>query len=343
MALQPGIVSLNVFAYPKGVDNTQRQQELLGQLLLGSPGQPISITAWSISGNVVTFTATNSLIAGQKVQLTGFGTSTFFNGKNVTVLANGLTDSAFTATFFHAPGSATENGTASPTTPLNIAITAYSITSNVITITAANNLTAGETVTLTGFPTSTFLNGVQLVVLSGPTGTQFTANFTHANASATEAGMANLSPFYIAGGLGINWFPMTSASGGTFIADTSESIPNNAVFESQGTTGYIYRWNRNSNTFQIYQSAGSTPAGTVSAPTITTTTGTPATLPIGVDGSNHLTQTAGATGILGVQAPTFTGTAQAAAPFSEFPDATAIPQAIIGDLIAFVAKFTKGV
>jgi len=48
-------------------------------------------------------------------------------------------------------------------------------------------------------------------------------------------------------------------------------------------------------------------AGTNTAPTITTTTGTPATLPVGVDGTGNLTQTSGASGIKGVQAPLFTG------------------------------------
>lgn len=343
MATQPGIVKLNVFAYPNGVDNTQRSQELTGQVTLGSPGEPISITAWAISGNIATFTATNTLIAGQTVQLTGFGTSTFFNGRNVVVLPTGLTGSAFTAFFQQAPGSATEAGKASPVTPLNIAITAWSITSNVVTFTAANTLAAGQTVTLSGFGTSTFFNGVQAVVSgTGLSGTSFRIPLTHGNGSGTEAGVANLSPFYVTGGLGINWFPMTSlTTGGTFIADTSATTPSNATFESQGTTGYVYRWNRTSNTLQIYQGAGATPAGTISAPTITTATGDPSTAPIGVVGG-ALAQTAGAAGITGVQAPVFTGTAQAAAALSEFPDATALPQAIINDLIVFVAKFPKG-
>ena len=57
-------------------------------------------------------------------------------------------------------------------------------------------------------------------------------------------------------------------------------------------------------------SAG-TPAGSVAAPTITTATGNPATAPIGVI-TGALAQTAGASGITGIQAPAFTGTPLAA-------------------------------
>ncbi len=68
-------------------------------------------------------------------------------------------------------------------------ITAWSIASNVLTLTAANTQSAGNVVTLSGFPTSTFLNGQIVTVLStGLSGTQFEANFTHANGGATESG-----------------------------------------------------------------------------------------------------------------------------------------------------------
>lgn len=73
------------------------------------------------------------------------------------------------------------------------AVTSYSITSNVITVeTATQNFTAGQTVSLSGFGTSTFLNSVQLVAsATGLTTTQFEAPYTHANTSATEAGFAS--------------------------------------------------------------------------------------------------------------------------------------------------------
>jgi hypothetical protein len=69
-----------------------------------------AITAWSITTNVATFTANNSLAVGQSVGLSGFGTSTFFNGTAVTVLPTGLSGTQFTANVTHANGSATEAG-----------------------------------------------------------------------------------------------------------------------------------------------------------------------------------------------------------------------------------------
>lgn len=69
-----------------------------------------------------------------------------------------------------------------------VATTAYSITSNVITIVGTNSLYNEEEVTLSGYGTSTFLNGQSVFVIAS-TGTSFTATFTHANVSlTTEAG-----------------------------------------------------------------------------------------------------------------------------------------------------------
>lgn len=76
------------------------------------PTGTVSITAWSITSNVVTFTASNSLVAGQTVDITGFPTSTFLNGFPMTVIATGLSGTQFEANLplAHANGSATESG-----------------------------------------------------------------------------------------------------------------------------------------------------------------------------------------------------------------------------------------
>lgn len=68
-------------------------------------------------------------------------------------------------------------------------VTAYSINGNVITVVANNTLASGggQSVTLDGFGTSTFLNGQILTTIS-VTPLMFTAAYTHANAAATEAG-----------------------------------------------------------------------------------------------------------------------------------------------------------
>ena len=79
-----------------------------------NPAPTITITAWSITSNVATFTAANSLPVGKNVMLSGFGTSTFFNDQQVVILAAGLSGTQFLATFYHADGSATESGAGAP-------------------------------------------------------------------------------------------------------------------------------------------------------------------------------------------------------------------------------------
>jgi hypothetical protein len=75
----------------------------------------ISISGWTASGQILTFTATNTLVAGQQVILSGFtGSSTWLNGQTVTVLAAGLTGSVFSAYVTGTVG-VTSSGTAAVT------------------------------------------------------------------------------------------------------------------------------------------------------------------------------------------------------------------------------------
>ena len=63
-------------------------------------------------------------------------------------------------------------------------VTAFSITSNVVTVIAANSLAPGMTVIIAGLTTGTYLNGLTLEVLTASS-TQFTASFTHADVGST--------------------------------------------------------------------------------------------------------------------------------------------------------------
>jgi len=83
------------------------------------------------------------------------------------------------------PASVTDMGFAGTTS-----ITGYNILNEVITFNAANSLVTGQLVTISGFPTSTFLNGQTFTVLAqGLSSTQFEASFTYANVSqTTESG-----------------------------------------------------------------------------------------------------------------------------------------------------------
>lgn len=79
-----------------------------------SAGSSATITAWSITSNVVTFTAVNSFIAGEIVTIAGLTTGSFMNNQTFTVSGTGLSGTQFQVAFTHANASATESGTATP-------------------------------------------------------------------------------------------------------------------------------------------------------------------------------------------------------------------------------------
>jgi sugar lactone lactonase YvrE len=87
-----------------------------GSLYLADSGiTPSTVDAYSIVSNVVTFTATNNFVTGQLVALSGFPTSTFFNGQTVTILSTGLSNTQFEASFTHANVAETaESGVGTP-------------------------------------------------------------------------------------------------------------------------------------------------------------------------------------------------------------------------------------
>lgn len=78
------------------------------------PTAAANITAFSITANVVTFTASNTLVAGEIVLIAGLSTGTYLNGQLLTVSATGLSGSQFQAAFTHANVTLTsDTGTAS--------------------------------------------------------------------------------------------------------------------------------------------------------------------------------------------------------------------------------------
>ena len=168
-----------------------------GPILSSTTLAPVTITAWSVTSNVATFTAANSFSVGQYVTLNGFPVTTGFNGQQVQVLAAGLSGSQFEANFMLANSSATETGTGTPVLATlacrqsldpdcngTATITAIQLLSNVVTVFCSNSFTPGLGIGLSGITTATFLNGQTLYVLSA-TSTQFTAAFTHADYSST--------------------------------------------------------------------------------------------------------------------------------------------------------------
>jgi len=77
-------------------------------------------------------------------------------------------------------------------------VTAFSISSNVVTVTVTNSFSVGDVINITGLSTGTYLNKVPLTVAT-VSGTQFTANFTHANVSTTSDTGQAYDGFYNAG------------------------------------------------------------------------------------------------------------------------------------------------
>jgi len=82
-------------------------------------GTAANITKWSGSGGYVTFKAANSFVAGEPVVLSGFATSTFFNGLTFAVSANGLSSTQFEIAFSGYSGT-TDHGVATPVNTLQL-------------------------------------------------------------------------------------------------------------------------------------------------------------------------------------------------------------------------------
>jgi hypothetical protein len=78
-----------------------------------------TITSYSISSGLATFTANNNFVPGTRVAISGL-TSTpgsLLDGQTLTVLASGLSGTSFQCSVSVGDGSGTETGTAVPISP----------------------------------------------------------------------------------------------------------------------------------------------------------------------------------------------------------------------------------
>jgi hypothetical protein len=178
------------------------------------------------------------------------------------------------------------------------------------TIYTATTPLANQFVTFSGLTTATALNGKTLQVVSVSAGVSFVV------ASSV---------------------PTQSKTADTGVAATVIG-PDDMEIHSVSGSGYIYQYNKSLATIQVFSVGGGTPAGTISAPTITTTSGGVA-VALGVT-AGALSEVTGASGITGVQAPTFTGTPGTSGPASELAASTT-PAGVTGDVIHFVATWAK--
>ena len=82
-----------------------------------------TITAFSITNNVVTFQGANQFAAGQQITISGLTTGSYLNSLNLTVLGTGLTSSQFEVDFTYSNVALTsDSGTAVPLPPLQTPI-----------------------------------------------------------------------------------------------------------------------------------------------------------------------------------------------------------------------------
>jgi YVTN family beta-propeller protein len=82
-----------------------------------------SITAFSITSNIVTFQGANAFAAGQRISISGLTTGTYLNGVTLTVLATGLSASQFECDFTNSDVALTsDSGSAIPVPPLQTPI-----------------------------------------------------------------------------------------------------------------------------------------------------------------------------------------------------------------------------
>lgn len=109
-------------------------------------------------------------------------------------------------------------------------ISAFSITSNVVTIFANNAYTAGQDVSIIGMSVATYLNGGDYIVLaSGLSTTQFKFSFTHANVGVTSDTTGVVTSVNIGSKLIVS--PVEGMA--LYIKDTIEGITPRMGFYSQ--------------------------------------------------------------------------------------------------------------
>ena len=192
-----------------------------------------NISAFSITSNVITFQAANHFVAGQQVTISSLTSSAGapLNGQSLTVLATGLSSSQFECNLpVPQPDVAlTIDSGAAAGLPV-ATITGFSITSNVITVQAANQFAAGQKVTLAGLGTSagTSLNGVDLTVLpTALSSSQFVANLptTQADVPLTsDSGIVTPLPVASIASFSISSNVITFQAANEFVAGEKLSI-----------------------------------------------------------------------------------------------------------------------
>lgn len=139
----------------------------------GSPDVNVvaNITNIDLTSNLVTVTANNSFVTGQRVRIAGLSGATFLNGQTLTVVTPGST--SFTATFVHSPDypSAVDSGTATSLGAIQVSGDVIAV--DILPVSGPTRTTA-QFVTLFGTVQPTTTDGGIITATGGSTTTATT-------------------------------------------------------------------------------------------------------------------------------------------------------------------------
>lgn len=191
-----------------GIDTTQRKTVVEGPVLFAiAPGSLLTATI-DVAGTG--YAANDEVtVAGGTGGIVKILTVSSGIPQTISILANG---SGYAAVTGAAATAIIGSGTGlTVTTTVNnndiVQITGWSITSNVLTLTANNKLTGGggQTLVLQNFPAPVaFLNGSYTT--TSATSTTIVVPLTHANGSGSQNGIGFIQSTYTTGGMPLSWF-----------------------------------------------------------------------------------------------------------------------------------------
>jgi len=169
--------------YTAGKDDTTRLQAAIDACTTDAPFVELNAGVFVISSSLSVRGECKGIVGAGKTATWIVASSTSLSGDMLSL--SGLPRGAkFTGFGLKGPGMAT--------TASSALVTAWSITSNVVTITASNSFSAGQSVVLTGFQSGpTYLNNLSFTILTA-SGSDFTFAYTHANASGSDTAIAYL-------------------------------------------------------------------------------------------------------------------------------------------------------
>jgi hypothetical protein len=214
--------------YPNGNDNTQRRQRQFGGgvgVQAGPEGPPLAV-------NGVTFVGTSPSYVQGGIRVNFASLESLKTGPPNLLpqwcLVRSLSGSGYVYSL----------------NPLGAQITNLALTSDVITITAKNNLAAGDIVVLSGLTVNPTLNGVALTVLSaGLSATQFEAAFTAGNiSSAAETGYCTPTSYASGAPFQGNLQIFTGAAAQSPLAELSTGALPTAIVGSSTVNADLIGW-----------------------------------------------------------------------------------------------------